>query len=335
MGIYWLLAAIATTPNTELPTVNTPPLITVVPVPNTAPPKGVESNAIAKGYPGTWAGSLDYPSLALREEREGTTAFKLTVNKEGRVSDCTIISSSGHADLDEVTCNRVTARAEFYPAQDKTGQPTVGHYSNRVRWQIPNYAPMTSFPRGPIARDNAWTRILPKDFPSQALAEKRQGRVMVELSVSAVGTVEDCQILKSSAYADLDAATCKIASSQANFGPALDVMGQPTAGRIQTRIDWRIPGEGGISFDQTQRPPVVMPKGLLPKAGTTDVAFTVAADGSLTDCHRQSSVVETNFAAADAICKMKIKFEPYTDAQGKPVARRVTIKTTIELEDIQ
>ena len=195
MSIYWLMAAIATTPNVEPPTVKIAPLVTVVPMPNGAPPKGVESNAIAKGYPGAWAGSFDYPPLALREEREGTTAFKLTVNNEGRVSDCTVTASSGHADLDEVTCNRVTARAEFYPAQDKMGRPTIGHYSNRVRWQIPNHVSMTSFPRGPVAMDSAWTRILPKDFPSQALAEKRQGRVMVELSISAVGTIEDCQIL--------------------------------------------------------------------------------------------------------------------------------------------
>ncbi len=93
--------------------------------------------AVAKGNPGSWANTNDYPSRALSQEREGTTGFRVTVGPDGRVADCQITSSSGHADLDAATCTNVKRRARFAPALDDDGNPTTGSYSNRVRWQIP------------------------------------------------------------------------------------------------------------------------------------------------------------------------------------------------------
>jgi periplasmic protein TonB len=93
--------------------------------------------AVAKGNPGNWANTNDYPSRALQQEREGTTGFRVTVGADGKVVDCQITSSSGHADLDAATCSNVKRRARFAPATDDDGNPTTGSYANRVRWQIP------------------------------------------------------------------------------------------------------------------------------------------------------------------------------------------------------
>jgi TonB family protein len=90
------------------------------------------------GNPGTWATTNDYPVAALREERGGVVSFRLTVDATGQVSDCTITSSSGSPDLDVVTCALVTQRARFQPATDAKGKNTIGSYSNRVRWIIPD-----------------------------------------------------------------------------------------------------------------------------------------------------------------------------------------------------
>jgi periplasmic protein TonB len=98
-----------------------------------APPKP----ARAKGNPGNWANTNDYPSRALQQEREGTTGFSVTIGPDGRVTSCSITSSSGHGDLDDATCKNVQRRARFEPATDSNGSPTTGSYSNRVRWQIP------------------------------------------------------------------------------------------------------------------------------------------------------------------------------------------------------
>lgn len=124
-------------------TVMTPPPAAPVvpyiapPAPVAPPPKFTAKRAVPKGNPGNWATTNDYPSRALREEREGTAGFRVTVGADGRVTGCTVTSSSGHPDLDEATCANVTRRARFTPATDGNGNPTTDSYSNRVRWVIP------------------------------------------------------------------------------------------------------------------------------------------------------------------------------------------------------
>lgn len=115
-----------------------PPVIVAPPAPVVAPPPRVQpKQASPKGNPANWATTNDYPTRALREEREGTTGFRVTVGPDGRVTSCSVTSSSGSSDLDEATCSNVTRRARFNPATDGEGNPTTGQYSSRVRWVIP------------------------------------------------------------------------------------------------------------------------------------------------------------------------------------------------------
>ena len=95
------------------------------------------SPATPRGNPGNWVNSNDYPSAALRDDREGTATFSVTVGTDGRVESCTITGSSGHIDLDAMTCNNVSRRARFQPATDEGGNAIRGEYTNRVNWQIP------------------------------------------------------------------------------------------------------------------------------------------------------------------------------------------------------
>lgn len=123
---------VVTPPPLPPPPIIAPPAV-VAPPPPRFQPKG----AAPKGNPANWATTNDYPSRALREEREGTTGFRVTVGPDGRVTSCEVTSSSGSADLDEATCANVQRRARFTPAMDGEGNPTSGSYSNRIRWVIP------------------------------------------------------------------------------------------------------------------------------------------------------------------------------------------------------
>ena len=299
-----------------------------------SPPPLSRPDPRPRGNPGLWATSNDYPSVALQQEIEGTSGFSLTVGPDGLVSDCIITQSSGSPELDTATCTNVKQRARFEPALDASGTPTTGKYANRIRWQIPRFVPDLSLPRGPVMLDTAWARILPSDFPQKALAEKRQGRVKIELAISPLGAVEGCKVLASSTHADLDAESCKIATNKAKFGPALDVAGQATAGRVQTGLNWRIPGEGGGSNPPVIPTPVMLPKELRPKAGAATLSYIVAADGNLLGCQGQTTM-ETRFFRPEAMCNGNMKMEPYTDASGRPVARRITQTTTVEIEDVK
>lgn len=122
--------------------VTPPPAAPVVPIiappaPVPAAPRVQPKQPSPKGNPANWATTNDYPTRALREEREGTTSFRVTVGPDGRVTGCSVTSSSGSPDLDDATCQNVTRRARFNPATDGEGQPTSGSYANRVRWVIP------------------------------------------------------------------------------------------------------------------------------------------------------------------------------------------------------
>jgi protein TonB len=119
-----------------------PPVLVVAPPgpaapPPPPPPKFTPKSAQPKGNPGNWATTNDYPTRALREEREGVTGFRVTVGTDGRATGCDVTSSSGSADLDQATCSNVMRRARFTPATDGEGNPTTGSYSSRVRWVIP------------------------------------------------------------------------------------------------------------------------------------------------------------------------------------------------------
>src|SRR6195952_2440057 len=123
-------------PTTPVPQPPAPPILP--PPPAAPPPPSFQpKSASPKGNPGSWATTNDYPSRALREERAGTTGFRVAVTADGRAGSCTVTSSSGSPDLDEATCANVTRRARLTPAMNGEGKPTTGSYSGRIRWVIP------------------------------------------------------------------------------------------------------------------------------------------------------------------------------------------------------
>lgn len=322
-SFIYLLAAIGATGNAPEPA-------------NVAPPPPTDrSSPRPRGNPGNWVNMNDYPSVALQKAIEGITSFTLTIDATGRVAECVITETSGSSVLDTATCINVTRRARFEPALDAAGNATTGKYANRVRWQIPSFVPEISFPRGPMMQGNGWARILPTDFPAKALSEERRGKVKIELAISSVGAVKNCKILESSSHADLDAKACEIAADKARFGPALDVAGQPTDGRVQTEINWRVPSESGTTpLPEIATKTITVPKELRPQAGNSTLSYVVSADGSLAECKGQTTM-ETKVFAPEALCDPMIKMEPYADTNGQKVARRVVIKTSVEIEEVK
>lgn len=133
------------TVTTEPPIVYPPipvPVPEPVPVPKAEPappppPKTVQA-ARAKADLASYVSDSDYPTTALRSEEQGTTRFRLTVDPNGRVSACEILSSSGSSSLDAATCRIMKSRARFTPAKNDAGQPTTDKVSSAIRWVLPD-----------------------------------------------------------------------------------------------------------------------------------------------------------------------------------------------------
>jgi protein TonB len=91
-----------------------------------------------RNAPGLWVREIDYPRGDLHQGHAGSAHFRLTIDAEGRVTSCAIVSSTGYPGLDAATCAKVSERAQFEPATDSTGARTGGSYTGTVRWVIPD-----------------------------------------------------------------------------------------------------------------------------------------------------------------------------------------------------
>ena len=109
-------------------------LATVAPLAAAAPSA---SQAVPRAPLHTYLTNADYPSEAIRNGEQGTVEFRLTVDLNGRVSDCAIQASSGSAVLDATSCRIMTERARFNPARDENGKPVPGPFESRISWRLP------------------------------------------------------------------------------------------------------------------------------------------------------------------------------------------------------
>ncbi len=115
-----------------------PPAPVAAPPPPPPPAPRVQPKGVTpRGNPGSWANANDYPSRALREEKEGVTRFSVQVGADGRVTSCNVTGSSGTPELDSTTCSLIQRRARFNPATNGEGQAIPSTWSSSVRWEIP------------------------------------------------------------------------------------------------------------------------------------------------------------------------------------------------------
>lgn len=139
-------------PKLDIPTFEPPfettPLV-LPPVPTPQPGLGAEIPkptpqpsfdpvaAKPRNDPARWLTDRDYRSSWARQDLTGTARFRLEIAASGKVTNCAITGSTGHAELDQATCALVTKRARFEPARGPNGEPVAGSYSSAVRWELP------------------------------------------------------------------------------------------------------------------------------------------------------------------------------------------------------
>jgi len=115
-----------------------PPVLPPTPAPPPPPPPRPAKAVEPRGNPGGWFDNdRDYPSRALREEREGTVAVRLSIDENGRVSNCSVTRSSGSDDLDQKTCEIFSRRGRFRPAEDASGNKIATTWNSPgIVWKI-------------------------------------------------------------------------------------------------------------------------------------------------------------------------------------------------------
>lgn len=128
-----IINTVPTPPPVYIPTPTAPP-----PAPPAPPPAPRVSQAAGlRGNPAQYFGTDNYPPAAIRAGAQGRVVARLTVGTDGRVTECTVSSSSGNDDLDSTTCRIARSRVRFTPARDDSGQPIASNYTLPVRWVLP------------------------------------------------------------------------------------------------------------------------------------------------------------------------------------------------------
>lgn len=104
--------------------------------------------------PRVWAPLIHqtYPREAALAGLEGSVRIKVAVDETGRVSDCFVVQSSGHAILDQAACDGMRRFAVFNPATDASGSPTVGSYATIITYRLRTPQPQR---REPIPLDRS------------------------------------------------------------------------------------------------------------------------------------------------------------------------------------
>ncbi|MDF8334128.1 TonB family protein [Novosphingobium cyanobacteriorum] len=175
-------------------------------------------------------------------------------------------------------------------------------------------------PTAPVPASNPGFWVTTEDYPARALREEREGVVRFALTVSAEGTPTGCEIVQSTGSPDLDTQSCALIMERARFTPATDKKGRPVEGTYRSSVRWVIP--------RTAEPP---------KAGTLEFSFIVQPDGSMTDCkvvrmEGEATEEMKRKADGDGPCDKPASYDPYRDANGQPVARRVKVMFSTVVE---
>jgi TonB family protein len=78
----------------------------------------------------------DYPVVAIMQDQSGRVGFALLIGEDGRVADCTIVSTSGVPSLDTQACALLKTRAKFEPARDIEGKPAKDSTVGGIVWRM-------------------------------------------------------------------------------------------------------------------------------------------------------------------------------------------------------
>ena len=65
----------------------------------------------------------DFPDGLIGPGQQASVGVRYTVETDGRVTGCTVLRSSGFAQVDSLACGLITQRFRYRPAMNRAGEP--------------------------------------------------------------------------------------------------------------------------------------------------------------------------------------------------------------------
>lgn len=170
----------------------------------------------------------------------------------------------------------------------------------------------------PVGNSMMW--VTTEDYPAVALREGMEGVSAVQLSISADGAVSGCSVTASSGHRILDDLTCNLLKLRGQFDPARDRRGRAMASQYDQRVRWQLPKDGDV------------PRLPAPQPFSMVADFDVSETGAIENCR---TLWQAAPPGAPDFCAGRdgARMEPFRDAAGKAVRRRVIFRTSVVIED--
>jgi TonB family protein len=191
--------------------------------------------------------------------------------------------------------------------------------------QAADTAPSATPPH-PANNPASWVSVA--DYPAEAVQKHQEGAVTFAVSVDSAGKVTNCKTTASSGSPALDAATCSLVSTRAQFTPARDESGKPVIGTYSSRIRWVYPTIAAAPPSSPSLPPIDLPSSAGQKTGAAQL--WVGADGIVGKCEPLPSPY-WNIMPLPDICAAYpagSRYSAPTLLHGKPQKRKVQITIT-------
>lgn len=83
----------------------------------------------------------DYPAGLVEQAPSGVVWVRYAVETDGRATDCTVTDSSGHREIDEITCRLIEQRYRFAPARDGANRPIRSNLIEKYEWEVTDLPP--------------------------------------------------------------------------------------------------------------------------------------------------------------------------------------------------
>lgn len=147
----------------------------------------------------------EYPLLSGVLGEQGDTILDIVIMQDGSVGAASVAKSSGSLRLDDAAVDVVQKGWRYHPAL-RNGAPLACRWKVDVRWVL-HETLFTNSPDNP----GMVIKMKPEDYPADARARGEQGAVALMVLYSEDGKPRKVQIVKSSGYPDLDAASTTLA----------------------------------------------------------------------------------------------------------------------------
>ena len=79
------------------------------------------------------------------------------------------------------------------------------------------------------------------NYPEEAIRRNQEGRVVLQLKISASGVVTQCTVKESSGSSSLDASACDTALKRVHYTPARDANGNFVESVVQLPVRYAMP----------------------------------------------------------------------------------------------